>query len=40
MAVLKVVMKRTKKGASLAQMPTISSGFPMLPTITSDLLVG
>ena len=34
------IVKRTKKGASLAQMPTISSDLPGLPAIDLNLSVG
>ena len=34
------IVKRTKKGASLAQMPTISSDLPGLPAIVLNLSVG
>jgi hypothetical protein len=36
----KGVLKRTKRGVSLAQMPTISSDLPFLPAITLDLGLG
>ncbi len=40
MTVPKGIVKRTKKGASLAQMPAISSDLPGLPAIGLNLSVG